>query len=75
MPKVYSEDLRWRVVYLYNDYFSITDIANTLYISKSSVIRIINLYKNGHVLPIHSKGFLVEENSSAGGICIYFRVL
>ena len=45
MPKEYSEDLRWRVVYLYNDYFSITDIANTLYISKSSVIRIINLYK------------------------------
>ena len=45
MPKEYSEDLRWRVVYFYNDYFSITDIANTLYISKSSVIKIINLYK------------------------------
>ena len=45
MPKEYSKDLQWRVVYLYNDYFSITNIVNTLYISKFFVIRIINLYK------------------------------
>lgn len=44
MPTEISEDLRWRVVYLYNDDFSITDIANTLYVSKSFVIKIINLY-------------------------------
>lgn len=45
MPKEYSEDLRWRVVYLYTDGLSIIDIANTLYISKSSVARIINIYE------------------------------
>ena len=45
MPKEFSEDLRWRAVYLYSNRLSITDIANTLYMSKSSVIRIINLYE------------------------------
>ena len=45
MPKEFSEDLRWRVVYLYTDGFSIMDIANTLYMSKSSVTRIINNYE------------------------------
>jgi transposase len=44
MPKELSEDLRWRIIYLYTDGFSIIDIANTLYISKSSVIRIIKIY-------------------------------
>ncbi|PKC06217.1 hypothetical protein RhiirA5_265219, partial [Rhizophagus irregularis] len=43
--KEFSEDLRWRVVYLYTDGFSIIDIANTLYMSKSSVTRIINIYE------------------------------
>ena len=38
-------DLWWRVVYLYTDGFSFIDIANTLYISKSSVIRIIKIYE------------------------------
>ena len=46
MPKEYSEDLRWRVVYLYTDGFSCIDIANTLYIlSKSLVVRIIKIYE------------------------------
>ncbi len=45
MPRELSEDLRWRVVYLYTDDFSIVDIAKTLYMSKSSVTRIINIYK------------------------------
>lgn len=45
MPKELSEDLRWRVVYLYADGCSIIDIANTLYMSKSSVNRIINMYE------------------------------
>ena len=45
MPTEISEDLRWRIVYLYNDDYSITDITNTLYISKSFVIKVINLYK------------------------------
>lgn len=45
MPKEFSTDLRWRVVYLYSDGLSITDIANTLYMSKSVVAKIINLYE------------------------------
>ena len=45
MPRELSEDLRWRVVYLYTDSFSIVDIAKTLYINKSSVTKIINIYK------------------------------
>ena len=45
MFKEISEDLHWRIVYFYNDDFSITDIANMLYISKSFVIKIINLYE------------------------------
>jgi transposase len=45
MPREFSKDLRWRVVYLYTDGFSIKDIANTLYMSKSSVSRIINIYE------------------------------
>ena len=45
MPREFSEDLRWRIVYLYSDGLSTTDIANTLYMSKSSVIRIIKLYE------------------------------
>jgi transposase len=45
MPKEYSEDLRWRIIYLYIDGISTIDIANTLYMNKSSVTRIINIYK------------------------------
>ena len=45
MPREFSTDLRWRVVYLYSDGLSITDIAHTLYMSKSVVVKIINLYK------------------------------
>jgi len=45
MPREFSKDLRWRVVYLHTEGFSTIDIANTLYISKFSVTRIINIYK------------------------------
>ena len=45
MPKEFSNDLHWRIVYLYSDGHSITDIANILYMSKSVVSKIINLYE------------------------------
>ncbi|PKB94323.1 hypothetical protein RhiirA5_439060, partial [Rhizophagus irregularis] len=38
MPTEISEDLCWRVVYLYNDDFSITDIANTLYVKENYLV-------------------------------------
>ena len=47
MPREYSKNLQWKVVYLYmyTNRFSCIDITNTLYISKSSVIRIIKIYE------------------------------
>ncbi|GBB99685.1 hypothetical protein RclHR1_00360034 [Rhizophagus clarus] len=44
MPKEFSVDLRWRVVYLYYDDLSTVDIANTLHMSKSIVNKIIKRY-------------------------------
>ena len=68
MPKEISEDLCQRVVYFYNDDFSITDITNMLYISKSFVNKIINLYESGHVLLIQLKEFLAEKSYLAEGM-------
>ena len=44
MPKEFSEDLRWRIIYLYYDGLSSVDIANTLHMSKSVVNKIIAIY-------------------------------
>lgn len=72
MPKEFSADLRWRVVYLYSDGLSIRDIANTLYMAKSVVFKIINLYEKWACVTNPFKGeegFLVER------ICVYFKIL
>jgi transposase len=58
MPREFSEDLRWRVVYLYTEGFSTIDIANTLYMSKSSVNRIINIYEKWACVTNPFKGIL-----------------
>jgi transposase len=44
MPKEFSEDLCWRIIYLYYDGLSSRDIANTLHMSKSVVNKIIKRY-------------------------------
>jgi transposase len=44
MPKEFSEDLRWRIIYLYYDDLSSRDIANTLHMSRSVVNKIIKIY-------------------------------
>jgi len=75
MPREYSEDLRWRVVYLYTDGFSCIDIANILYISKSSVVRIIKIYEKWACVTNPFKGIPGRRSSLAEGICIYFKVL
>ena len=46
MPKEFSEDLRWRIIYLYFDSLSSKEIANTLYMSKSVVNKIIEIYNH-----------------------------
>jgi transposase len=44
MPKKYSEDFKWRVVYLWNDGYSLEQISNLLYISKRTIYRVLNHY-------------------------------
>jgi len=44
MPREFSEDLCWRIVYLYTDGFTIADIANTLYVSRGLVNKIKRRY-------------------------------
>ena len=45
MVQSLSEDLRWRVVYLHRDGFSKKKISSYLYISRSTVNRILRLYR------------------------------
>lgn len=44
MPKEFSEDLYWRIIYLYTDGLSTVDIANTLHMSKGVVNKIKKRY-------------------------------
>ena len=46
MPREFSEDLYWRIIYLYTDGLSIVEIANTLYMSKGVVNKIIKRYNH-----------------------------
>ncbi|CAG8774943.1 7188_t:CDS:1, partial [Dentiscutata erythropus] len=45
MPPAYSDDLKWRIVFLYYDNYSILQITNLLYISKGLVKKVLRLYK------------------------------
>ncbi len=44
MPKEYSKDLRWRVVYLWNDGYPIEKISQLLYIDRSTIFKVLNYY-------------------------------
>ncbi|CAB4483505.1 unnamed protein product [Rhizophagus irregularis] len=44
MPKQYSKDFKWRVVYLWNDGYSLEQISKVLYISRRTIYRILNYY-------------------------------
>lgn len=44
MPKEFSEDLYWRIIYLYIDGLSTVEIANTLHMSKGVVNKIKKRY-------------------------------
>ncbi|GES77145.1 homeodomain-like protein [Rhizophagus clarus] len=61
MPKEFSVDLRWRVVYLYYDDLSTVDIANTLHMSKSIVNKIIKRYNRWACVENPFKDELVYE--------------
>src|SRR6185369_11501541 len=45
MPREFSEDLYWRIIYLHADGLSTVDISNTLYMSKGVVNKIKRRYK------------------------------
>lgn len=46
MPLPYSEDLKWRIIYLHYDCLSKDKIATTLRVSKSLVNKVLRIYKN-----------------------------
>jgi transposase len=43
--KAFSEDLKWRVIYLYKDGYSTKQIKQLLYISKSMINKIIQTFE------------------------------
>jgi transposase len=44
MPREYSEDLRWRVVYLESESYNAQEISKTLFIGKSTVNYILRTF-------------------------------
>jgi transposase len=44
MPREYSEDLRWRVVYLESESYNSQEISKILFISKSTVNNILKTF-------------------------------
>ena len=46
MPRGFSEDLCWRIIYLYTEGLSTTEIANTIHISKGVVNKIEKRYNH-----------------------------
>ena len=44
MPRSFSEDLKWRVVFLSYDRYSNDKISKLLYISRSFVYKVLKIY-------------------------------
>lgn len=44
MAKTLAEDLKWRIILLYNDGYSRKQIAKLLYIGETLVNKVINIY-------------------------------
>ena len=62
MPREFSEDLCWRIIYLYTEGLLTTEIANTLHMSKGTVNKIKSDITVRNMSKILSKVFLVEES-------------
>ena len=45
MVKSFSEDLKWRIIYLWNDGFSAKHISKLFYINERTIYRVIKYYK------------------------------
>ena len=75
MPKKYSEDLKWRIVYLWNDNYSIEKISRFLYISEKTVYKVLNYYilwKNVKDPTQKPKGRKRFFNNSDLKVCIIY---
>lgn len=44
MVKKLSEDLKWRIIYCYEEGFKSKEIAERLYISKSAVVKVCKIF-------------------------------
>jgi len=55
MPREFSEDLCWRIIYLYTEGLLTTEIANTLHMSKGTVNKIKKRYNRWGRAP-HGSG-------------------
>ena len=75
MPKEYSKDLKWRIVYLWNDDYSIEKISQLLYIDRSTIFRVLNYYIFWKDVkdPIQKqRGQKKIFNNSDLKVCIYY---
>ena len=75
MPKKFSEDLRWRIIYLYYDGLSSIDIANTLHMSRSVVNKIIAIYNRWACVKNPFKGVPGRRKLFSGEDLIVLRNL
>jgi DNA invertase Pin-like site-specific DNA recombinase len=74
MVKALSEDLKWRIIYLWNEGFSAKHISRLLYMNKSTVYRIIKYYKlwsNVNDIKEREPGRKKIFNNSDMRVCIY----
>ena len=56
MPREFSEDLCWRIIYLYTEGLQTTEIANTLHVSKGTVNKIKMRYNRWRCVKNPFKG-------------------
>ena len=74
MVKPFSEDLKWRIIYLWNDGFSAKHISRLFYISEKTIYRVIKNYKlwNSIKDPREKKpGRKKIFNNSDMKVCVY----
>jgi transposase len=45
MGKKLSEDLKWRIIYCYQEGFRTKEIAKRLYVSKTTVIKVCKIFE------------------------------
>jgi transposase len=78
MVKAFSEDLKWRIIYLWIEGFSVNHISRLFYISEKTIYRVLNYYKlwnNVKDLKEQEPGRKKIFDNSDMKVCIYLCVL